>query len=142
MSVSILPIRLGQLVAWPARKERPAPKHSAPAEVDRLRRSLTFADLLIKTQRVQLNDADRKVDDANERRDNAEKALRQAEATIRLRDHTITELRRKLDVGVKAEHVIAKTQELSVEEIQRHCVMPLHQSPLADPAHVPAWVRH
>jgi hypothetical protein len=77
------------------------------------------------------------VDDANERADNAEKALAQAEETIRLRDQRITELLRRLDVAVKAEHVIAKTQELSVEEIRRHCVMPLHQSPLADPAHVP-----
>jgi len=74
-----------------------------------------------------------------ERRENAERALAQAEDAIRLRDRRIADLERRVDVGVKAEHVIAKTQELPVEEIRRHCVMPLHQSPLANPAHVPAW---
>ena len=50
---------------------------------------------------------------------------------------------RRLDVGVKAEHVIAETQELSVEEIRRHCTpVPLHQAPFAttNPGRVrPSW---
>lgn len=74
-----------------------------------------------------------------ERRETAEKELAQAEEAIRLRDRRIADLERRVDVGVKAEHVIAKTQELDVDEIRRHCVMPLHQSPMAavtDPGHV------
>ncbi|MEV7364306.1 hypothetical protein [Streptomyces sp. NPDC091299] len=68
------------------------------------------------------------------------KELKQAEAAIRLRDQENAQLRQRIAVGVKAEHVIARTQEIPVEEIRRHCTpVPLHQSPLADPAHVPAW---
>ncbi|WP_171117878.1 MULTISPECIES: hypothetical protein [unclassified Streptomyces] len=69
--------------------------------------------------------------DEQERRKTAEKELQQAEEVIRLRDREIADLKRKVDVGVKAEHVIAKTQELSVDEIRKHCVMPLHQAPFA-----------
>lgn len=75
-----------------------------------------------------------------ERREIADRALAQAEEAIRLRDREIADLRRKLDVGVKAEHVIAETQELSAEEVRRHCVMPLGQAreagllgPVTDP---------
>jgi hypothetical protein len=72
----------------------------------------------------------------------AETELAQAEAAIRLRDQIIADLKRKVDVGVKAEHIIAKTQELDPEQVRRYCVKPLHQSPLAvtDPGRVPpSW---
>ncbi|MGW4825043.1 hypothetical protein ACWEP4_40575 [Streptomyces sp. NPDC004227] len=71
----------------------------------------------------------------------ASEEIRQLEGNIRLRNQRIADLERRVDVGVKAEHVIAKTQELDPEEIRRHCVMPLWRSPLANPAHVPTWAR-
>jgi hypothetical protein len=77
-----------------------------------------------------------------ERRRLAETELAQAEAAVRLRDKVIADLKRKVDVGVKAEHVIAKTQEIDPEQVRRYCVKPLHQSPLAvtDPGRVPpSW---
>lgn len=73
-----------------------------------------------------------------ERRRLAEQELQRAESVIRLRDQRIADLERRIDVGVKAEHVIARTQELSVEEIRRHCVKPLWESPLANPHRVRA----
>ncbi|MFF1709255.1 hypothetical protein [Streptomyces sp. NPDC058268] len=71
----------------------------------------------------------------------AQKLNRHLEAVVHLRDRQIDDLTRKVDVGVKAEHVIAKTQELDGEEIRRHCTkpVPLHQSPMAavtDPGRV------
>ncbi len=76
----------------------------------------------------------------------AREEIRQLEAAVELRDQTIEDLARKIDVGVKAEHVIAQTQELDSEQIRRHCAkpIPLHQSPLAvvDPGRVPpSWAR-
>ncbi|SDL28990.1 hypothetical protein [Streptomyces indicus] len=57
----------------------------------------------------------------------------------------ITDLKRKLDIGVKAEHVIAKTQEIDGDQIRKHCVMPLAKAPFAstDPAGLPpiTWGR-
>ncbi|MFF2475136.1 hypothetical protein [Streptomyces sp. NPDC058066] len=66
-----------------------------------------------------------------ERREQGERAIAQLEAAVELRDQEIADLKRRVDVGVKAEHVIAKTQPIPV-------VMPLHQSPMAatDPAAV------
>ncbi|MEU6990296.1 hypothetical protein ABZ953_06495 [Streptomyces sp. NPDC046465] len=66
----------------------------------------------------------------------ARKQIRHLEAIVLLRDRKIDDLNRKIDVGVKAEHVISKTQELDGEEIRRHCataipVLPLHASPQA-----------
>lgn len=62
--------------------------------------------------------------------------------TVRGLERNCAELTRRLELRSMTEHVVTKTQELSTEEIQRHCttpVMPLHRSPLANPAHVPAW---
>lgn len=66
--------------------------------------------------------------------------IRQLEAAVELRNQRIEDLERKVEVGVKAEHVIAQTQEIPVIT---H-VMPLHQSPRAvtDPGRVPpSWAR-
>ncbi|MFF1544138.1 hypothetical protein [Streptomyces sp. NPDC058291] len=52
----LLPVRLGML--RPTRQ----PKHSAPAEVDRLRLKLGWANDLIRTQRVQIDDAEKRND--------------------------------------------------------------------------------
>lgn len=104
------------------------PRHSAPAEAERLRNRLTWADLLIKAQRVQISDAEHKLAVEQERRRVAERELAQAEATIRLRNQEISDLKRRVDVGVKAEHVIAKTQEIDPEEVRRYCITPVHLS--------------
>ncbi|MFE6355923.1 hypothetical protein ACFVOO_24080 [Streptomyces rochei] len=89
------------------------------------------------------NEANERADKTALDLDTARKAIQQLEDTVRLRDQEITDLKRKVDIGVKAEHVIAKTQELPADEIRRHCAtpVPLHQAPFAttDPAHVPAW---
>ncbi|MEU5580993.1 hypothetical protein ABZ791_30420 [Streptomyces huasconensis] len=52
----------------------------------------------------------------------AKQLVRHLEALVHLRDQQIDDLTRKVDIGVKAEHVIAATQPIPV---------PLHQSPLA-----------
>lgn len=67
-------------------------------------------------------------------------ALRQAEETIRLRDQQIADLERRVEIGVKAEHVVTQTQEIPVITP----VVALHESPLAvaDPARIPpTWAR-
>ena len=78
-----------------------------------------------------------------ERRTVAENELAQAEEAIRLRDREINDLKRKVDIGVKAEHVVAQTQELDPEEVRRACQpVPLHQSPMAvtGPGRIPpSW---
>jgi hypothetical protein len=73
------------------------------------------------------------VNEEKQRRLQAEKTIRQLEAVIRLRDQQIDDLIRKLEVGVNAEHVIAKTQAMDADEIRAHCAkpVPLHQSPMA-----------
>jgi multidrug resistance efflux pump len=61
----------------------------------------------------------------------AKQLVRHLKALVHLRDQQIDDLTRKVDTGVKAEHVIAQTQPIPV---------PLHQSPLAavtDPGNVP-----
>jgi chromosome segregation ATPase len=89
------------------------------------------------------NEANKRAEQAAIDLGTARKEIRQLEETVRLRDQQITDLQRKVDIGVKAEHVVTRTQELSVEEIRRHCIkpVPLHEAPFAttDPAHVPAW---
>lgn len=144
-----LPIRIG-LFDRADRQPKPARKHRAVDKVDeleqelaQLRRSVMWANLLIKTQRGQLNDADLKLDAATERADIAANQLAQAEEAIRLRDRTIAELQRRLDVGVKAEHVVAATQELDCRDLRERFadgpVRALNHSPMAavtDPGHI------
>jgi len=72
--------------------------------------------------------------------DNARDEIRRLEKVVRLRDQRIADLERRLDIGVKAEHVIAKTQPIPV--ITR--VMPLHEAPFAttNPGRVrPSWAK-
>ncbi|MFE4420369.1 hypothetical protein [Streptomyces sp. NPDC056817] len=80
----------------------------------------------------------------------AGEVIRQLEKVVRLRDRQIDDLQRKVTIGVRAEHVIAKTQELDPEEIRKHCtqtrVMTLQQAhcigPVTDPGRThPAWAR-
>lgn len=68
------------------------------------------------------------------RAETAERTITQLEDVVRLRDEQIDDLRRKVTVGVNAEHVIAKTQEIPILPV------PLHQAPFAatDPVHIAA----
>ncbi|MGY1579202.1 hypothetical protein [Streptomyces sp. MN13] len=77
------------------------------------------------------NTAERRADQAAIDLGIARKEIRQLEATIRLRDEQIADLQRKVDVGVKAEHIIAQTQELPA----------VPEAPFATPApaRLPAW---
>lgn len=102
------------------------------------------------------NDIAGQLDQAQIALGTAGEEIGQLEEAVRLRDQQIEDLKRKVDVGVKAEHVVAQTQEIDPEEVRRICaqsvtginpppavtqVMPLHDSPLASPAHVPAWAK-
>lgn len=133
----------------PGRREKPRRKHRADDRIAELREEnaklmdrQAAADDYFALLMQDVTETNTALKEEKERRENAEKALAQAEDTIRLRDRQIDDLKRKVDVGVKAEHVIAKTQELSAEEIRRHCTpRPLWESPLANPGHIPAWAR-
>lgn len=144
----------------PGRREKPRRKHRADDRIAELEAQHAAELAELRAENVKLWDRQAAADDhfallaedvtvtneaweqEQQRRLLAEKALQQAEDVIRLRDRRIADLERRVDVGVKAEHVIAKTQELSAEEIRRHCTpRPLWESPLANPAHTPAWAR-
>ena len=65
----------------------------------------------------------------------AHEEIRQLEAVVRLRDQEIARLNHRIDVGIKAEHVIAKTQPIPI--ISR--VRPLYEAipGSTDPTQVP-----
>jgi hypothetical protein len=121
-------IRLPRLGWW----DRPTGKHREADAIDLLQCKLAGARLLIKGLRLQLDDQHREHAEAIARIDE-----RHAE-TVRGLERQLDELRERLDIGVKAEHVIAQTQEIPVSTP----VLPLHQSPQANPAHAPAWAKH
>jgi hypothetical protein len=132
----LMPVRIG-FRAQPARTPRQARKHRAIDEIDRQRTLRAGADLLIKGLRLQLQDQEAAHAEVVARID-----ARHAEVVQGL-ERQIAELERRLNTRVLAEHVVAKTQELDPEEVRRACTpIPLHQSPLANPAHVPAWAVH
>jgi hypothetical protein len=125
-------------------------RHRAIDEVERQKALRAGADILIRGLRLQLAEQEDRHAEVIARID-----ARHAE-TVRGLERQIAELEHRLDVGVKAEHVVAKTQEIDPEEVARICaqstaginpppavtqVMPLHQSPLASPAHVPTWAK-
>lgn len=141
--VDYLP-RLG-LLDRPARQ----PRHSAPAEAERLRNRLTWADLLIKAQRVQL-------DDAAIKETQLEQTIVRQQASIddltAERDHLaeqVTALRLKFGAELAAEaNANAITVPLMVRDttaIEDQATGPIPVITLqqafgsTDPAHVPAW---
>lgn len=128
----LMPVRIG----FRSRLRRPASRHRAVDEVDRQIALRIGADFLIKGLRLQLEDQEIRHAEVVARIDE-----RHAEIVEGL-ERQIAELERRLDVGVLAENVVTKTQELSLEEIRKHCVIPLHQSPMAtvNPGRVaPSW---
>ena len=123
----MLPIRLGFLDRTPRR-----PKHSAPAEVDRLRGLLDGAHQLIAGLQMRLADLEMEHAEVVARIDDRHGEI------VRGLENQIADLERRLDVRVLAESVVTKTQELSLEEIRKHCVIPLHEAPFAttDPGRI------
>ncbi|WP_328632073.1 hypothetical protein [Streptomyces sp. NBC_00356] len=113
---------------------RPTGAHRAVDEVARLRGQLASADDFFESQNKLITDLEGDVRKWKSRAEIAERTVGQLEAVVRLRDQQIEDLARKVDIGVKAEHAVTETQPFAV--------LPLHQSPLADPAspaHVPSW---
>lgn len=85
-------------------------------------------------------------DEAEAKATAAEKALTETVARIDKRHGEVVEdleqqlaaLHRRLDIACKAETAVTKTQPIPIITP----VVPLHQSPLANPAHVPATALH
>ncbi|MCX4232105.1 hypothetical protein [Streptomyces ortus] len=120
----LMPIRI-------ARRERPVRRHRAPDECARLRFLLFGANLCIRGLRLQLDDQDRDHAATIARIDE-----RHAEVVTGL-ESEVAELQRRLDIACRAETAVTRTQEISLDEIRRHCVKPLHQAPFATAA--PGW---
>src|SRR5690606_33817520 len=97
---------------------RPARKHRAPDEIERQKMLRAGAELLIKGLRLQLEDQERQHAEVIARID-----ARHAEIVEGL-ERQVAELERRLQIGVLAESAAATTQEIPIEEIRRHCVMP------------------
>lgn len=130
MSITAYLPRLG-LLERPVRK----PRRRAVDEVEWLRQKKVWADLMIKTLRVQLDDAEARHAEVIARIDE-----RHGE-TVRGLERQLHELQWRLDIACKAETAVAKTQELDADAIRQHCitpVLPLHLSPLASVDPLPA----
>jgi chromosome segregation ATPase len=67
--------------------------------------------------------------------DAARKEIARLENVVQVRDQRIADLERRVEVGVRAEHVVAETQPIPVTTP----VLPLHKSPLDNSGHIPAW---
>ncbi|WP_369167851.1 hypothetical protein AB5J49_08215 [Streptomyces sp. R28] len=74
----LLPVRLGIF----DRSPRPARKHRAPDEIDRLRHKLAGAELLMAGYRIQLDDKDRALDDTAAKQAEAEELVVKQQADI------------------------------------------------------------
>lgn len=66
----------------------------------------------------------------------AKQSIRHLDAVVLLRDTEIDKLNERIRVGIGAEHVIAKTQEIDARELQARFtegpVVSLHHAPQAD----------
>ena len=113
----------------PTRRPRTAPRHRAIDKVERLEVLLDGARMLIKGLRIQLEDQAAEHADAIARIDK-----RHAE-TVRGLEQQIAGLEHRLSVGVLAEHVVAKTQEIDVRSLRERFadgpIRSLHHSPQA-----------
>ena len=138
MSASILPVRIGHLLSWPARTERPARKHRAPDEIERLNAELEDRDhklagarMLIKGLHLQLEDLEGKHAEVIARIDE-----RHAE-TVRGLERELAEAHRRLDIACRANAAADLTQELDTSNLrdnyatgvltlqQAHCIGPV-----------------
>lgn len=120
------------------RWERPTGKHREDDAVDLLQCKLAGANMLIKGLGLQLDEAEATHEATVARIDE-----RHAEAVRGLEDE-LADLRRRLDIACRAETAVTRTQEISLDDIRRHCVKPLHEAPFAttNPGRVrPSWAR-
>lgn len=124
----LLPVRIGLL----DRRPRVVRKHRAIDEVDRQKQLRAGADLLINGLRLQLAEQEAEHAAVVARIDK-----RYAEA-IRGLEQQVTDLERRLQIGVLASAAADQTQPIPVIT-----PVPLHQSPMArrNPGHVPGWVK-
>jgi hypothetical protein len=111
-------------------------------------RELAAAELKVASLTAGIDQIAAERNSAEERLDNAGQEIQQLEETVRLRDQRIADLEHRVDVGVKAEHVIAQTQEMEIpadlrERFADGPVVALNQTPMArrSPDHVPGWVK-
>ncbi|MCX5522646.1 hypothetical protein OG342_07175 [Streptomyces bobili] len=125
----LLPVGLGMLT------RTPRTRHRAIDEVDRQKALRVGADLRIKALVVQLDDQEAAHAETIARID-----ARHAE-TVRLLEQQIADLERRLAIACQATAAADQTQEIDPKVIARICgqPVPLHLSPMANPAHVPAW---
>lgn len=110
----------------------PRTRHRAIDKADRLEFLLAGANALIKGLRLQLDDMHYEHEQIIARIDERHGEI------VRGLEQQIADLEHRLNVGVLAESVVTRTQELSLDEIRQHCVIPLNQSPMAavtDPGH-------
>ena len=140
----LIPVRFG-LFERPVSKAR----HSAPAEVEHLRMKLQWANSLIKTQQVQIDDAEhqRKTDLDALRGEHTEVIdridARHAETVDGLQQQ-IADLERRLNIACQATAAADQTQEIDPDVVARICgrPVPLFEAPFAttDPGRVsPSW---
>jgi chromosome segregation ATPase len=147
------------LIHLPTRRPRPVRKHRAEdriaelqaqhaAEMANLRRenralikSLAAADEFFQQQDRNMTALEGEL--ATERR---ERAAADAEVAARGRwindlERRLEEVTQRIEVRVKAEHVIAKTQEINVTTL-REAAAAGRLGPVTDPGHVrPSWAR-
>jgi len=116
----LMPARIGFLTR-PTRKPR-HPQHRAIDEVDRQLFLRTGADLLIQGLRLQLEDQDARHAETVARID------KQHAAVVRDLEQQLAALRERLGIAFMAETAATRTQELSLDDIRQHCVMPLDQA--------------
>ena len=112
----LLPVRIGLL----DRASRPARKHRAPDEVDRLRFLLFGANLCIRGLRLQLDDQ------ASEHAEVVARIDARNAETVRGLEQQIADLKHRLDIRTWAEAAAERTQEMAVI-----VPVPLHQAPFA-----------
>lgn len=125
----LIPVRLGML------GRTPRTRHRAIDEVDRQIALRVGADLLIKGLHVQLADQEAAHAKTVNRID-----ARHAE-TVRLLEQQIADLEHRLNIACQATAAADQTQEIDPGVVARICgrPVPLHLSPMANPANVPSW---
>ena len=132
----LLPVRISLFDRVPRK-----PKHRAIDEVERLKLHKTWADLLIASLKVQLDDL------AHEHAETIARIDERHAEVVRGLEAQVARLERRLEVGVLAEAVVTETQELDVRALQERFadgpVVALNQTPMArrSPGHVPGWVK-
>lgn len=84
-----------------------------------LLRELAAAELKVASLTAGIDQIAAERNTAEEQLDNAGQEIQQLEETVRLRDQQIADLEHRVEIGVKAEHVIAATQEIDVSRLRK-----------------------